>query len=151
MIWLALFIAIAFLFIQIQLADYSELELLGKSIASGRDEMFSEYLSTIKSNPIDYVIGNLFSHQLRNYHNGPLSLIMNFGYIGYICYLVFWLSETRQLINRPNISSMQRLAIALLMIYFIHSASEAGPTLGTIPYGTQLVLTVRIAKDRFIK
>lgn len=149
MVWGALAFAAIFVFLQIWLEKYDDIVMFSKSIASGREKMFREFISELVANPIDYFFGSILKHRMNNYHNGPISIVMNIGWLGYLGYLLFWSSEIKEMNSKESNSAVNRLAIFMLLIYFIHSSAEAALTLGRVPYGVEVVIVSRIAKDKF--
>ena len=138
---------IAMFFIQIWLGTINtDVQFLGKEIATGRDEMYAAHLQTILNNPGDYLLGQILSHRLGNYHNAPLALIMSIGGLGYLLFIIMWVYEFQGMVRMQR-TKLQYIAIIALFAYMIHSSSEASPMLGGIPYATQMIILSRIAKD----
>ena len=150
MAFIAMIVPIAFLFVQMWLGTLdSDMEIMGKSIATGRQDLFADALQLMQENPLDYLLGSLGKHQLMNIHNAPITIIANFGVIGFLVYWLFWSVELNGLIDQRMKPSMQRFAIFALLIFILHSAAEAGVMIGSSMYGTQLVIIARLAKDDF--
>lgn len=144
-------IPIGFLFLMIRLGAFdSDIELMGKSAVTGRPELYEETIRMIMANPFDYVFGSIGLHRLTNSHNAPITIIANFGVLGYLLYWIFWQGEFAEQMNRTHYSNIQRLATFMLIAYMVHSSAEAGVMIGSVIYGLQLVIISRLAKDSFI-
>lgn len=147
--YLAILIPIAAIGLQLWLAEQETITVLGKPLASGRDQLYSQYLEELSTNSMDYVLGIWGVHKLANYHNTPLAIIMNFGMIGLLLYYWFWSYEIKNMITGIGNSAMKKLVIIGVLVYFIHSSAEAAPMMGSVLYGTELVISCRLAKDQF--
>ena len=147
MITAVMIFPIVMFFVQLWMGTVdTDVQFLGKSIVTGRDEMYAEHLQTILSNPSDYFWGQILTHRLGNYHNAPLALIMSIGVFGYFLYVIMWNHEFNAMVSM-RYTKLQYIAIIALFAYMIHSSSEASPMLGGIPYATQMIILSRIAKD----
>lgn len=151
MVTAALLIPVLFIFVQIWLGTLdSSIEIMGKSIATGRQKMFAETLNSMIANPFDYILGSIGKHQLTNLHNAPITIVANFGILGFMAYCGFWKTELNALTDSVQCASMQKFATFIMLLFVIHSAAEAGVMLGAVMYGTQLVILDRLAKDQFV-
>lgn len=148
--YLAMVIPIAAIGLQLWLADQETITILGKPLASGRDQLYTQYLEDLSTNPTDYILGKWGVHKLENYHNAPLAIIMNFGVIGLLLYYLFWSYEIKNMIGGIGESAMKKLVLIGVLAYFIHSSAEAAPMMGSILYGTELAIACRLAKDTFV-
>lgn len=105
------------------------IEILGKSLFSGRQEVFTAYLSKIE-NGWHFLFGNYGSAGLQNAHNAPLSFYTSLGVVGFI------ITEAMLLINtlRINIGTkVSFVSVFAVLGLFIQSSAEAGMFLGGFP------------------
>lgn len=144
-----LLLPIIYFVLQILLRELEGITILNKELNTGRGEMFVGYIEAIKGAPMRYILGSVVTHQLANYHNAPIAIVSNFGFIGFIGYLIFWNYQFRTLINDSNRTTLQSMAVVVLFAFIIHSSAEASPMLGGIPHSSAVILIVRLAKDQF--
>ena len=162
MIWLRRFpikkwyvdvsIAVMFIFVIVQMwmESQSGILILGKTIASGRQEMYRDFLESVFEKPWKYVIGAIDDYRLTNAHNAPLAILLNLGILGLGAFCTFWRTMLRTNMVNSDGSVVQKVAIVVLCAYVIYSSTEAGPMLGMILYSTPLVVLSRLAKDQFV-
>jgi len=111
-------------------------EIMGKSIMSGRDEVYQEYLSTL-SDPFFILIGNLQENKFQNAHNGPLAILASSGIIGVLCYFYIYLSKLlRANLNAKSLHN--KMAVFVILATLINTAGEAALLLGGFPSITYL-------------
>ena len=144
-------ISVLFVFIQFLFAQNDSIEIMGKSLASGRQNLFADYISQIQNDPASYIFGILCLHRLNNYHNAPFAVLMNLGIVGLVIYLAFWFLTLHRLIRAPQKTSVQNMAIVAILVYIIHSSTEAAPLIGMVRYGTPVLLLCRLAADKIVK
>lgn len=125
-----------------------DITILGKGIVTGRGVFFIRMINTILQNPLDYLFGLICKHRLNNYHNGPLTVLMNTGIVGLAIILGIWGYSLKKSIN-DNKTGVQKVAILALIAYLIHSSTEAAPMIGMILYGTPVIVLFRLSKDQF--
>ncbi len=143
--WIA---PVLFIPVQLFLENFAHIMLLGKSLATGRQDMFSDFIELIIDSPQTYVFGDFAINRLRNYHNIVFAILFNFGIVGIVLYFLFWREEMKKIrTNSPVIVNCAWIAIVL---YIIQSASEAASLSGAFIYGTSIVFLMRLAKDRMI-
>jgi len=145
----AMMMPIVFIGLQIWLASVENIVVLGKPLASGRNEMFAEFLLELQTDPTGYFMGKWGKHRLANAHNAPFAILLNFGVLGLLLYYLFWTFELAEMMNQKVKGSIGSLALVGIMMYFIHSSAEAAPMLGSALYGAEMVIVCRLAKDSF--
>ena len=146
--YVGIFIPIFLLFFQLNNSQ-SEVIVLDKEFDTGRSVIFTTYLRILHQSPAKYIFGQIGDHRLNNYHNGPLTILMNFGYIGLIVILGIWCSELYNSISNCK-TQIQTFAILTLFMYLIHASTEGAPMMGMVLFGTPVVLFFRLAKDDII-
>ncbi|NLK93453.1 MAG: hypothetical protein GX273_10150 [Bacteroidales bacterium] len=134
-------------FLLYQNTKLKSLELLGKAVDTGRYEIYSEFLNELKSAPLQYIFGNFKKYAFYNLHNGPMSIIATIGIVGFILYMIFWINEIKNITKNMQ-SRYQTVAYVFILLFFLHSASEAMSVIGTIPYSIFILLIVKIAKGQ---
>lgn len=145
-------IAIMFIFVLLQmwLGTKTEILVLGKTVASGRQNLYKGFIDSIIEEPWKFVFGAVGDYRLTNAHNAPLAILLNFGVWGLAAFCLFWRTFLRASIFQTDGSYVQRVAIVVLLAYVIYSSAEAGPMLGMILYSAPLLVISRLAKDCFI-
>lgn len=138
-------IPIAFIALQLWLSEQESIVVLGKPLASGRHRLYTSYINSLQSNPLDYLFGKWGNHKLANYHNAPFAIFLNFGALGLVLYYMFWFTELKEMLKRR--SALSTLAILGVLMFFIHSSAEAAPMLGFVIFGSEMVIVCRIAKN----
>ena len=111
-------------------------KLLGKSIYTGREEIFKKsigYLETF----VDWMFGVLSRGMFLNHHNGILSILLSVGLLGLIIYITIWYKNIIPHLGKTN--GVSYIAIMSLMIILLQSSSETAFLVGSIPYGVMLV------------
>ncbi len=142
----ALVLMMAFIFIQIWVASKSDATFLGKSVASGRQNMYTTFIQELIEKPWRFIIGSVGTYRLENAHNVAFAVVRNFGFLGLICFIAFWKSMIKGCMTTVGCST-NRAAIWALLIYIIYSSAEAAPLIGMIPHGTPILIIGRLAKD----
>lgn len=148
--YLVLFIPLVIVVIQPILTSRSVTEVLGKSIETGRGEIFATFLKSVGEKPHCFIFGRFFEYGFENYHNVPLTIVGNLGVVGLALFLGFWFGQFRYL-NGICQDKIQFLAFTSLIAFMVHASSEAMTMIGTIPYGTLLVILTEIAKGNVKK
>ncbi len=142
----ALVLMMAFIFIQIWVASKSDATFLGKSVASGRQNMYTTFIQELIEKPWRFIIGSVGTYRLENAHNVAFAVVRNFGFLGLICFIAFWKSMIKGCMTTVGCST-NRAAIWALLIYIVYSSAEAAPLIGMIPHGTPILIIGRLAKD----
>ncbi len=127
-----LFLLIPVLFIWLYLGLYysgfKNIEVMNKSLFSGREVTYIEYLENI-SDVGEVLIGNVFKTQFNNAHNGPLAIYTSIGIIGLISVYVICIRS----INRINKGTwIASICILCILGVFIHASVEAAFLVGGI-------------------
>jgi hypothetical protein len=147
---IVLILMMAFIGIQIWAASQGDATFLGKSVASGRQDMYTIFIQEIIDNPWRFIIGSVGTYRLENAHNVAFAVVRNFGFLGLIYFIAFWKSMIKSCVSSIT-CSVNRMAIWVLLIYIIYSSTEAASLIGMIPHGTPVLIIGRLAKDRFQK
>ena len=142
----ALALMIAFVGVQILLGTRSDIIFLGKSVASGRQNLYASFIASIIKNPWIFVVGNSGIYRLENAHNAAFAIVRNFGFLGLGCFIAFWRATIKHCSSSAG-CTVNRMAIFVLLVYIIYSSTEAAQFIGMIPHGTPLILVARLAKD----
>lgn len=104
-----------------QLREYSNIELLGKPLFSGRQTLYVDFYRTLSENPI---VGLCGKYKFANAHNGMLTILLNTGFIGLFLYIVYSYRNLRSLSNliiKPN----DVLYLIAIFAVFISSSVES--------------------------
>lgn len=110
-------------------SGFENVEILGKSLFSGRQEVFVAYLAKIK-NGWHFLFGNYASASLQNAHNAPLTFYSSLGIVGAVITEIMLLINAFRINLGSKISFMSLFAVLGL---FIQSSAEAGMFLGGFP------------------
>lgn len=149
--WVIIAIIISIISVWIQMGIKEDtMEILGKGIVTGRDAIYIHRMQNILDNPYYYLFGQICQHRLNNYHNGPFSILLNTGIIGLILCLLIWKTTLDRCIEACN-SQTKNLAVFALVLYLIHSSTEAAPMMGMFLYGTPVMVLFRIAIDNYVE
>ncbi len=148
--WISYFAVITPIFtmvLQLQLAnmDNIALQILGKSINTGRPDLYIEVLSELMTSPIKLLFGDLCTYHFYNSHNGVLTILATLGLGGVLLYIIFWNQQLSKLRN-ISMDKSQKLAFIALMVVLIHASSESMSVVGTIPFCIFVVVIMKIAK-----
>ena len=104
-------------------------QLLGKSIFTGREEFFISKISSIS----EYLlIGDATEYYFANLHNGPLTIILSCGIVGYVLYLCFYYNTIKCYYSDND--KVKTLALVAILAVFIHSSSECAMITGGAQY-----------------
>ncbi len=141
-------IPILFIPVQIVFEQFPALRLLGKSLVTGREELFSDFIVKIATEPHRFILGNFLSYQLQNYHNIFFTILFNFGIVGVVLYYKFWRAESRKL--RDQTSKIANYAWIAILAFVVQSATEAAAMSGSFTFGAIIILLNRMTKDTFI-
>lgn len=149
--YIVVLIPVLMIILQLALLDVDNLtlEVLGKSILTGRPEMYAELLEEINASPITVLFGNLCKYPFHNHHNGILTLLASLGIGGVIMYIVFW-SQQLAVLRNGCTTKIQKMAFVAIIAIIIHASSEAMGVVGTIPYSVFIVVIMEIAKGGMV-
>lgn len=112
-------------------SGYADITLMGKSLFSGRQGTFLDYLSLLHT-PLQWCVGNLGEANLANAHNAPLAHLCSTGLIG--TSLFYGMMLNKVLNSTKNSSTkMQRTALICILGFFLQSSGEASIFLGGFP------------------
>lgn len=106
-------------------------KLLGKSLFTGRENTFTEYLAYLQR-PAQWFVGNLCEARLQNAHNAPLAVLCSFGIVGAILFFSLFYSTVwtnNKVINHPTAHT----AVAALLAICVASCGEASMFMGGFP------------------
>lgn len=105
--------------------------VMGKEVMSGRDDVFLEYLGTLR-NSEDYLFGNLADNGFMNAHNGPLAIFVSIGIVGTIAFFCILISRVL-IANRTAVGVNSKISVFVIASIFITSCGEAALLLGGFP------------------
>lgn len=137
-----------FIPIQIMFSRIPVLKFLDKSLATGREEMYIEFLEILSSSPFTFIFGDFVENQLGNSHNIFFALIFNFGFIGLILFLWFWKIEARKF--DVETKKLAQYAWMGWIVFVIHSMAEAAVLSGAFTFGVIIILLNRMSKDEIL-
>lgn len=103
-----------------------DVQILGKSLFSGREETYKEYLEYIDT-PLAFLFGNMGKTVFNNAHNGPLAIFTTIGLFGIIIIYILYFRFIFRINNGTKNSS---LCIICILCVFIQSSAEAAFMLG---------------------
>lgn len=103
-----------------------DVQILGKSLFSGREETYKEYLGYIDT-PLAFLFGNMGKTVFNNAHNGPLAIFTTIGLFGSIIIYILYFRFIFRINNGTNNSSS---CIICILCVFIQSSFEAAFMLG---------------------
>ena len=126
-------------------SDDITLQILGKSISTGRPEMYRKFLDEIQTFPIRALTGNLCGYGFENLHNGLLAIFASLGVFGVLLYVTFW-NRQLTILRKVCVDRKQKIAFAAILAILVHASSEAMGIVGTIPYSVFVVIIMKIAK-----
>ena len=130
---IAMIIPLAFLIVYTNLYSsgiFSDLNILGKGVYSGREVYFMSQMNVISWKNI---LGDVRYYHFTNMHNGPLAIIASSGFVGYILWFLFYLFTIRRYHNIAQ-NQLQYIALVAILGVFIHSCSEAALIVGGAHY-----------------
>ena len=136
--------AVLFVFQMLFLEGSLDIKILGKTLDTGRPEMYKELLGVVIDNPIMIILGNVVKYPFYNAHNGLLTMLISLGGIGIIVYFVFWLNRL-EILRNVCITKIQNIAFVSILAFLLHSSSESMSVIGTIPYSLYVIIIMRIA------
>ena len=102
---------------------FRDLEILGKSIYSGREVYYTQILDEIKRTDF----GLLFGHftEFQNTHNSAMSLIRFFGIAGMVAYYVFVLNNLLNLSAEEFDNKISYICYIAILAVYIQSCAES--------------------------
>ena len=133
--------------LQLQFANIDNLaiQILGKSINTGRPDLYIKVLDDLATSPIKILFGDLCSYHFYNSHNGVLTVMATLGLVGVFLYILFWYQQMKKLRNVCTEKS-QIIAYICIIAVLIHASSESMGVVGTIPFCIFVIVIMRIAK-----
>lgn len=119
------------LYLALYRSGYKDITLMGKSLFSGRQGTFLDYLSLLRT-PFQWCVGNLGEANFANAHNAPLAHLCSTGLIG--ASLFYGMILNKMLKSAGNSTTkMQRTALICILGFFLQSSGEASIFLGGFP------------------
>ena len=100
----------------------AEIELMGKPLMTGRDEVY--YYSFIKMRG-HWILGNFGAFGFTNLHNAYLSVLATCGVVGMIPFLAFYWNSVKQLWLKHTNSEIAAAAFAAILLIFVEGSAEA--------------------------
>lgn len=144
-VWLVPVIFIPF---QLWIARQPAWDFLDKSMTTGREELFANFINLISFSPTQFILGDFAKYQLVNNHNIIFSLIFNFGFLGVGVFLWFWKIEGRG--TSEITTKIAQYAWMGFFIFVIHSMAESAVLSGAFTFSVILVLINRLTKDKIV-
>ena len=117
------------LYLYLYEAGYDDIEILNKSLFSGREVVYQAYLDRIE-NPLQMMFGNLEKAKLQNAHNAPLTYYTSMGFVGAVIAELMLITNILR-INKPTKNSF--VSVAAIMGLLVHSSFESSMLLGGYP------------------
>lgn len=96
--------------------------IINKPLFTGREIIWKNFYDLITQNYISLLFGlgskvDLWKGQDLNLHNGYLTVITNFGIIGFLMYYAFWIKQIRNIYRKGKLSEYQvRLILVFLCV-----------------------------------
>lgn len=148
--WLSYIVVVAPIFVlilQLKLGEMNNVkaQVLGKSINTGRPDLYLDVLKDIMNSPIKIFFGDLCSYYFGNMHNGILTIFATLGVVGVLIYIGFWHKQLK-LLRKVCVKKVQKIAFVAILAILIHASSESMGIVGTIPYSIFVVIIMKIAK-----
>lgn len=129
-IFLPLFFAALYMLLYLAM-DGKEIMFLGKSLFSGREDVYESFLSLINT-PMNALFGNFRAARLNNAHNAPLTIFSSFGLYGLVCFYLVMVPVVLR-IKMQQKSRITTASVCCILGFFVTSCSEAMVFLGTFP------------------
>ncbi len=136
------FVPIVFVYLLTSLYSngYQEVEVLGKSIFTGREIYFKECIDGIDTF-FEWAIGDFGNWGLNNAHNAPLALLLSLGLIGLVLVYVVYYDVMFKLNSEKNPGKVKTICVVCIMCLFVESIAEASLFLGGFP-GVNFICTM---------
>lgn len=120
-----------FIFLYTYLYEHNyflDLEILGKTIYSGREDYYLEILHEIKL----YDFGMIFGHftEFQNTHNSALSLIRFFGLFGMTVYYIYIIINMHNMTKNGFQNKIAYICFIAILAVYIQSCAESAIILG---------------------
>ncbi len=107
------------------------IKILDKSLFSGRQNIFLEYLSYL-SGWDKVLFGNFSEAAFQNAHNITVSVLATIGIVGLVAFYSFYIRVINE-INDKETSSVRNISIICILGLFLQSSMEASLFLGGFP------------------
>ncbi len=107
---------------------FRDVELLGKTIYSGREVYYTQIIEEIKKKDFGLLFG--FFTEFQNTHNSALSLLRFFGIAGMIAYYVFILNNVLKMSAKGFDNKMSYVCFVSILAIYIQSCAESAIILG---------------------
>ena len=146
-IWIWI-VPVIFIPIQLMLPRFPLWDFFDKTLTTGREILFADFLKLITSSPLQVVFGDFAEYQLGNSHNIIFSMIFNFGFVGLILFFVFWIIESCDAEGAMN--KVTQSAWIGWIVFVIHSMAEAAALSGAFTFGAIIIVINRLTKDQMI-
>ena len=118
-------------------------EIMEKDVFSGRQEVFTEYLSYMGT-AFTALFGNMEKTIFHNAHNGPLAVFATVGLAGGFFYFSILLESTANAWRKAD-NPVANVALVAILSCFLHASAEAVLMLGTFPGVTFMFLIYLLA------
>ncbi len=107
---------------------FRDLEILGKTIYSGREVYYTQVLNDIKRQDFGLIFGHFTEFQ--NTHNSALSLLKFFGIAGMVAYYVFVLNNVLKLSKDEFGNKISYICFVSILAIYIQSCAESAVVIG---------------------
>ena len=133
-IYAATIFPVVFIFLLTKLYNngYEDVEILGKSIFTGREVYFQECLDSIDTLS-KWIFGDFAEKCLNNAHNAALAWLLSLGVIGVILIYVIYYDVIFTINDDSNKARMKNVCVACILCLFVESIAEATLFLGGFP------------------
>lgn len=100
---------------------YSGETFMDKEFFSGRESFYVEKMEELRE---ILFVGDFGEYKWENAHNGPLTILLNAGILGYV--LHFWFTTQTMLHYHARMKTYrQTMALIVLFVIFVHASAEA--------------------------
>lgn len=132
-IYVVVFFSIIFVpaYLMIYRYGLSNVQILGKSLFSGREYTYMEYLSKMDSIE-KWFVGDLGGTVFSNAHNAPLMIVSSIGIVGLIAVYSGFLKNLISINNEAD-NPTRRIAVACILSVCVQSCGEALMFSGIFP------------------
>ena len=127
----------------------SNITIFGKTLASGRADLYETVFQEVRQAPLSYIFGRLGYYKLDNLHNAPLAIFANLGVFGFLVWFPFWTGQLRYM-NSIYSTRVQEIALIYVWAFIVHSSAEVMFMVGMTPYCLFMIVMIKLAKDEFV-
>lgn len=129
-----------------QIEGLKELTILGKPLFSGRVELWQEKLALLEGKWLYWIFGNYKVLQLENLHNGPVSVLSNFGIVGFLLYHYYLYKVTVKCFAGVNTKTANK-AKHIILAFILLMTAEAATYLSGSYIGFYYIITLIVLNE----